>query len=113
MLHELCRSTSAQLEGDQFDFKPFSPSDDCMLRERIDALADWCRGFVLGLMSGVAERINEYPGDVPELVRDIMAISEAEVSQDDDPEGQERALTEIEEYVRVAAQLIYDELNHS
>lgn len=111
VLRELHRLTWTELEDDQFNFRLLLPADDCTLTERTEAVTDWCRGFALGLMSNGDYGIDGLPGDAPELVRDIMQISEAEAGAED-PEGQERALVEIEEYVRAAVQLIYEELNH-
>lgn len=109
MLAALRRSTQASLNSDRFQFRPLIPPDDSALTERTDAVADWCSGFVQGLIRDNSQDIEQFPGDLPELLRDIMAFSEAEPGAGD-PDEQEKALTEIEEYLRAAIQAVYDEL---
>lgn len=109
MLAALRRSTQASLISDQFQFRPLIPPDDSTLTERIDALADWCSGFMQGLIRDNSQDIEQFPGDLPELLRDIMAFSEVEPGAGD-PDEKEKALTEIEEYLRAAIQVIYEEL---
>lgn len=109
MLAALCSSTQASLNSDQFQFRPLIPADGSTITERTDAVADWCSGFMQGFFRDNSQDIDQFPGDLPELLHDIMAFSEVEPGADD-PDEQEKALTEIEEYLRAAIQVIYEEL---
>lgn len=85
------------------------PADDDDVVRKTAALADWCRGFVLGLLHNKVLTIEQLPADAAEITRDLLAIAEAETSGND-PTADGWALAEIEEYVRVGVQVIYEEL---
>jgi len=97
------------LDERQSDIALVLPPETADLGERAAALADWCRGFVLGLYQSGLRDPAALPGDTAEVARDMVEIAAAEVSGDDE-RGEEWALAEIEEYVRVGVQLIFEEL---
>lgn len=109
-LHRVAGAVSDMLEGGGFDVALPLPDDSASVARRTEALAAWCRGFVLGCLGGEAASLDALPPDVGEALRDIMAIAEAEPGEDDE-ETQDRALEELVEYVRAGVQLIYEELN--
>lgn len=111
MLASLYRQTQAGLDDAGFGFTLIMPDERSDLATRIDGLADWCRGFVFGLVAGGVKDVQQLPGDAPEIVSDIVAISEMSADTDTEGEQEEQALAEIEEYVRVGVQLIYEELH--
>ncbi len=111
MLASLYRQTHAGLDDEEFDFSLIMPDEHSDLSARIDGLADWCRGFVFGLVAGGVKDVQELPGDAPEIVSDIVAISEMSAETETEGEQEEQALAEIEEYVRVGVQLIYEEMH--
>src|SRR5690625_1529127 len=45
-LHTEC---SAELSGHESGFQLMLPDDDAVLADRVEALADWCAGFLAGL----------------------------------------------------------------
>lgn len=94
----------------RYDFDLLLPGEDSDIGERTQALADWCRGFILGLLHNDAFTVAQLPGDAGEIARDMLAIGEAEAGAGD-AEEEERALLELTEYVRVGIQLIYEELH--
>ncbi|MDA7956134.1 MAG: UPF0149 family protein [Gammaproteobacteria bacterium] len=96
------------LRGDAFAFKLLLPEDSAERARRIDALADWCGGFAQGFLHDGAEQLEGFPPAVRESFGDIMRISRIDNARHN---GGERALVEIEEYLRAAAQVIFDELN--
>jgi len=76
-----------------------------------DLQLPWCQGFVLGLLGNGEQKIQLLPESSRELVRDFMEISgasndAAESNQREDA----RALMEIEEYVRIGAHVIFEDL---
>ena len=108
-LAELYEQVSAQLHDREAGFALLLPDDDGDVVGRTEALAEWCRGFLLGLLHDHVLAVNELPGEAKESVGDLLAISDMEAWQDD-PEDNDWALAEVEEYVRVAVQLVYEEL---
>jgi hypothetical protein len=110
LLQTLFAEAQNQLAARQSELSMYLPADDTPLSERIDALADLCQGFVLGLLANGAHKLETLPGDAAEIVRDIMAISSGEADPAD-PEMDERALAELEEYVRVGVQVVYEEID--
>lgn len=100
--------TASQLTGMEFEFAPLLPAES--LVGQVEALADWCRGFVLALgIAGIDEQA--LPGEAGEFVRDAKEIAEAEMDDDEAIEAQERDYEEIVEYLRVGVQLVYEELH--
>lgn len=108
VLSNAARGWLGALRDGQLDYALLLPDDDAPLALRTDALGQWCQGFLFGLAQGGVKDHASLPGDVPEYVRDILAISHAvaEGEANDD----ERAFAEVCEYVRVGAQLVFDEL---
>lgn len=97
---------------------PWLPDDEDDLRDRVEAVVDWAGGFLAGLGEGAAlrgtparERLEVEP--LAELVSDLTEISRAALTSEeleDDPETAEAAYAEIVEYLRVIAQLAFEEL---
>lgn len=108
-LLNLYRSTRSRLEDNEFDFRLFLPDQEQGVTARAEALAAWCRGFLLGIS---ATGLNaENCSDVTrEILGDIVDLSEIE-SGGADSEEEERAMLELEEYMRVAARLLKEELS--
>jgi uncharacterized protein YgfB (UPF0149 family) len=113
-LEELVTTSARMLEGDQLTFAPLLPSDDAPLAEQVEALAAWCHGFVSGVGSTApaAARGSSDSASLGEILRDFAEISRAGLS-DDEAQGRDSpdfALAEIHEYVRVSAQIVFEEL---
>ena len=84
------------------------PDDEVGVPRRLQSLADWCRGFLLGLLDGERVAIDEFSPDAAEVARDMMSVSEVEAGSEE--EDSEWDLAEVEEYVRVGVQLIFEDL---
>jgi hypothetical protein len=110
-LEGLTESAHRALDSGSLEFRLLLASEDSGIGERVVSLADWCQGFLLGLLDGDGNRIERLPGEAGEAARDIMAISQMSPEIDADLGSPERDLMELEEYVRVGVQLIYEELN--
>ncbi len=102
--------TRQALGGEAMHFEPLLPDDDQPLSGRTLALAAWCQGFLYGLGTSGVHSVADLPGDVGEIVQDLTEISHASFSTDEPTETDEQAYAELVEFVRVAVQLIYDEL---
>ena len=88
---------------------PLLPSDDAPLVERIEALAEFSKGFVMGLnLTGIPLKNN--PNELlQEAFDDFINIS-CLAPQDEEGEESERAFVELVEYLRIAMMQIYWEL---
>jgi hypothetical protein len=106
MLLALLRRTGEQLHDPQFGFALLLPGEEAPLDQQVAALADWCRGFLIGVADPA-----RLAGDAGEVVRDLARIAAVEP---DTPqagsEEQERDLAELVEYVRVGVQLVFEQL---
>lgn len=109
-LRTLFDETAHALDERQMGFGLLLPGDDRPLDERAAALGQWCQGFLYGLGSSRIADLERLPGEVGEVVRDLAQISQVGVSADESIEAQESAYTELVEFVRVGAQLVYEEL---
>ena len=113
LLDDLLRSTWQQLAERQSEFELLLPDDEDEATVRTRALADWCEGFLHGMVAeknnaAIRERLAAEP--LADVIRDMLEITRATVGEEDDEETNEAALTELVEYIRVAAQLAYEEL---
>ncbi len=114
MLDSLYQATFWQLSERLSEFEPLLPGDEADAELRTTALAHWCEGFLHGLVSSdhgarLKERLAAEP--LADMIRDLLQITRAAVDTESDDETNEAAYAEIVEYVRVAAQLAYEELS--
>lgn len=113
VLKQLAAQTLLSLEAGDMRFRLLLPPDDEPLSDRTAGLADWCHGFMHGLAtSGGADegpQADALDGAIPsEILQDFNEITRAGVDEDEGEES-EQAYAELVEYVRVSAQLVYDE----
>jgi uncharacterized protein len=113
LLRELQRDSLAHLHDPESGFMPLLPDDDQALDLRVDALAQWCQGFLYGLATRPALDLNQASPELREVVSDLIQISRAGVEADvgTDEEADENAYMELVEYVRAGAQLVFLELH--
>lgn len=109
LLEDLLKEIVQKLYGNLGEFYLMLPGDHEIISLRLQALADWCRGFTVGLLSNEAFAIDQLSADSAEVARDIIAVSEVEVK----PEGEDNEwdFAEVEEFIRVGVQLIFAELH--
>lgn len=113
LLNAVFETTYRQLSERLSEFSPLLPDDSDSAEARAAALGHWCEGYLHGLVSadhgeGLREKLGQDP--LADIIRDMLQITRAAVDEDDDEESNEAAYTEIVEYIRVAAQLAYEEL---
>jgi len=107
-LRDLAERTHADIEGPGLGFSPLLPSDEMPLQERATAVYDWCRGFLYGLgLAGVSD--HDLSDQTREVFRDFTEITRLDLADLDEGEDNEDALTEIVEFLWVAAMLVYEE----
>ncbi len=107
LLYELYRENSEILLESKEGYGMSLPTDDEPLATRVDALASWCKGYLLGLLYNNAFSIDQLPDSGAEIARDLIEISEAAAGADDEKQ-EEWNLSELEEYVKVGTQLIFE-----
>lgn len=114
MTRECCRAyfdaTARALGGIDMSFEVLLPGDEQPIAERASALGQWCQGFLYGLGTSPIEDVTRLPGDVGELVRDLSEITRIGVDGSESAETNERAYSELVEFVRVGVQLLFEEL---
>lgn len=113
LLNALYQGTHRQLSERLSEFAPLLPDDSDSAPSRAAALGHWCEGFLHGLVSidhgeALKQRLAKEP--LADIIRDMLQLTRAAVEDDSDEEANEAAYAEIVEYVRVAAQLTYEEL---
>src|SRR5690554_864457 len=103
VLESLRTVTVGQMEDPEFGFKLLLPAAGEPLYERTLALFEWCRGFLggFGLAAGAEPPVSD---EGREALADIAKLAAASPQEEGDEED-ERALAEIQEFVRVAALL--------
>ena len=114
LLDTLYRGTFWQLTERLSGFSPLLPDDDSDAGSRTTAMAHWCEGFLHGLVSSehdkvLKEKLAAEP--LSDIIRDLLQITRAAVDEESDDEDNEAAYAELVEYIRVAAQLAYEELS--
>jgi uncharacterized protein len=102
--------TTASFGEQGMEFQPLLPDDEQPLNGRANALALWCSGFLYGLGAGHIADLNALNGDVGEIVRDFTEISRATGDDADADEANEQAYAELVEFIRVGAQVVFEEL---
>jgi uncharacterized protein YgfB (UPF0149 family) len=110
MLERVFAATAASFGEQGMEFEPLLPDDEQPLNGRANALALWCTGFLYGLGTGHISDLEALNGDVGEIVRDFTEISRASGDEADADESNEQAYAELVEFIRVAAQVVFEEL---
>lgn len=107
VLEDMREATSEQIEDPEFGFVLLLPGQDASLHARSQALFEWCRGFLggFGLAAGEQGTLSE---EGQEALADLGRLAAASPQEHGDEED-ERALAEIQEFVRVAALLLHGE----
>ena len=112
-LDTLYQSTYWQLSERLSEFEPLLLDDNDDVAARSAALAHWCEGFLHGLVStkhdeALKKRLGAEP--LADIIKDMLQVTRAAVDEESDEEENESAYVELVEYLRVAAQLCYEEL---
>ena len=110
MIERVFTETASSFGEQGMEFEPLLPDDEQPLNGRANALALWCTGFLYGLGTGNISDLAGLKGDVGEIVRDFTEISRATGDDADADESNEQAYAELVEFIRVAAQVVFEEL---
>ncbi|TXJ04343.1 MAG: UPF0149 family protein [Acinetobacter sp.] len=85
------------LSDDELDYLPMLPDDSHGLEPRVQALADWCAGVVLGF--GLAS--GHIRGEEQELIQHLQDVAGVEFEDSDNDEEGEESYHELYEFVRL------------
>jgi uncharacterized protein YgfB (UPF0149 family) len=107
LLNDLYRDVSEQLLEAKESFDLLLPDEDESLDVRVEGLATWSKGYLLGLLYNDAFSIDQLPENGSEIARDLIQIAEAAVGSGTEHE-EDWALAELHEYVKVGSQLIFE-----
>jgi uncharacterized protein len=110
MIEKVFTATATSFGEQGMEFEPLLPDDEQPLNGRANALALWCTGFLYGLGTGHISDLEALNGDVGEIVRDFTEISRATGDDAEADESNEQAYAELVEFIRVAAQVVFEEL---
>ncbi len=109
---ERVRATTLAALGDSnLAFAPLLAADDAGLEGRVNGLAEWCQGFLLGMGEGGLAKEAELPSDSREFLADLVQMSRADGFDLEGGEEDEQALFELEEYLRTGVLLLNEELH--
>lgn len=97
LLSDEAEDVAHALSEDELDYLPLLPDDEHILQERVQALADWCAGVVLGfgLASGHLRK------DEMELIEHLQEVAAVEFEDSDNDEEGEISYQELYEFVRL------------
>lgn len=97
VLTEEAEDIAHALSEDDLDYLPMLPDDQHALSDRVQALADWCEGVVLGF--GLAS--GHIRSDEQELIESLQDVASVEFEESDDDEEGEASYLELYEFVRL------------
>lgn len=100
-----------QLESSDFELSLLLPDDDQSLLARAEHLGLWVSGYLAGFGMAISDQAKHLSSDAQDGLKDLVQI--AQIEADGEAEEDENLLVEVEEYVRMAAMLLFNECNTS
>ena len=114
VLLSLIAETLEQLNDAEMSFYPLLSPDAESLTDRTLSLSSWCQGYIDGFGLVIAQKnisIDQIEqGIIGEIIEDFSQISKLSSASVMNEGGEELAYMEVVEYVRVGAQLIFEEM---
>ncbi|HET6603458.1 MAG TPA: UPF0149 family protein [Xanthomonadaceae bacterium] len=106
-LDRMFLATLGQIDDPELRFGLLLPDEDAALDSRAEALLAWCRGFLggFGLAAGAQPPLSP---EAAEALEDLGRIAVTDPGLDG-TEADEVALSEITEFIRVAALLLHSD----
>ena len=102
--------TWQSLQQMDFEYNLLLPDDDEPLGARIEALADWCHGFVTILQMSPEEHKSTWSEDVKSVIDNIQDVTFIDTESTEDSNDDEVAYVELVEYVRLGILMIYADM---
>lgn len=111
-LISLYETTYNILLRQDFSFQLLLPAEETDLRERAEALSDWCQGFLTGLaFAGLNIDSHELEEETKEIFYHLREFAKLDYEDITVSEQDEEAFTELYEYIRSATMMIFMENN--
>ena len=110
-LDTIAARTLGALDSGDMSLALLLPDDETPVDLRAGELGAWCQGFMHGLSRGAAVPDSLGTGVTGEIIRDFSEISRATLGADETLAEAEEAYAELVEFVRVSAQLVFEELH--
>jgi len=107
---ELFDLSKKQMQDSNLGFDILLPEEDEGLFVRVNALQQWCSGFVVGVTMAGVKDTSKLPEDSRELLADLTEIGTSGEFDLGDEDESEDAFEEIKEYIRMGVLLINEEL---
>jgi uncharacterized protein len=107
LLAQVYQVTREQFRND-FTLTLLLPGDDELISDRVAALSQWCHGFLTGFGSADAKN-RQLDEEAQDMLRDLAAIVQIQVDDEEDEDANEADFMEVTEYVRVIASTFYAE----
>lgn len=110
LLDDLFEAAQQQLLDDSFGLQLFLPEEGPEQLSLAAALRDWSRGFLYGVGLAGQGLQQGLSAEGREALQDMYEIANLDVDDEPLSEDDQQAAVELEEYMRVAAMLIHEEL---
>lgn len=107
ILEELFTGVYGLLVNEDFEFTLLLPGDDAPLFLRLEALRQWCQGYLFGMSYGTAAA--NWPEEILEVIRDMTEFTKLDSAAEG--EEAENDFMELTEYVKTGVIFINAELN--
>ena len=108
---DLYQGTLERYLAANFGLELLLPEDDQLLTQRAEALGSWCAGFLSGFGLHVGKQGEKLSVEAQESLGDLSQIAQIAADTDMDSDEDESDLMEVQEYVRMAAMLLFSECN--
>jgi len=110
MINLLLAHGQSQLNTFGFELNLLLPDDDIPLNQRVDALAEWCQGYLMGLQITAKNYTPTLSEETKKALVDIKNIASL-APENDDSEQNEQAYQELSEFVKLTILTIFTEMN--
>ncbi len=97
------------LQSSTLTYRLLLPDDDVSPVIKTDEIANWCGGYMQGFFHDGESAFSGSHETIREILQDIMNMGGLYLEEASREEA-EKSIMEIEEYLRVGVQLIYDEI---
>ena len=108
-IQHLVTEMTENLLSPDMEFELFLPDGSSSINDRIQALSDWCHGFLNGFGLGEEQKTTSLTEDCREVLDDYTKICRAGLADSEEEEEDEVALLELIEYACAGARLIFEE----
>lgn len=110
-LEQLFESAAEQMQDESFGLQLWLPDEQTPVINTSMALRDWAQGFLYGFGLAGDAVAQQLSAEGQEALRDFYEIGQLDADEGQPDEEQQQALTEIEEYMRVAAMLVFEDMH--